>query len=252
MSTIINYQMSVFGDFMSYEPSLERMSALAKTPAELNLTLIPSTVDMISFDGAISPNGKMIAPQTLQRIQMIDTNQKMSLAVMLDRIDVNFLQANNEKAEQLQAISVEVLKLLKHAISVIGAKYWRISINLVNQINDDTPNGATVSTLFKALTQPLSHQVGKESIEWQIISNCPQDVSLGTGQNEKLNVITAISRQTNFETNNPCVITQFDVNTSVANRTYRFNADKLETFYSSALEIIMNLINDIEEKCKNE
>jgi hypothetical protein len=225
MQNIINYQMSVFGDFMSYEPTLERMNALAKTPPEMKLTLLPSTANIISLDGVVPQPNKTVVPKIVQRIQMVDTNQKLNLAIMPDRIDVNFTQQNNEEVEQLEVIALRAFSLIKHAISTIGANYWRIAINLAIQVNDES-DGTNVSKLYNALTKPLTHQAGKESVEWQIMSNCPQEVSLDVEQLEKLNVITIVSRQANMATNNPCVITQLDVNTSAVNRANRFNDAK--------------------------
>jgi hypothetical protein len=170
---------------------------------------------------------------------------------MPERIDVNFTQPNNENSEQLEIISARAFALLKHAISVVKANYWRIAVNLVIQADDDSSDSISGSMLFNALSKPLSHQVGKESIEWQIMSNCPQDVLLGEEESEKLNVITVLAQQVNLMTNAPVVITQLDVSTSAINREYRFNNEKLGNFYSSALQIIESIIRDVEEKWKN-
>jgi hypothetical protein len=251
MHNVINYQMSVFGDFTSYEPTLERMNALAKTPPELNLTLLPTMANVISLYGMIPQPTETVAPKIVQRIQMIDARQKLNLAIMPDRINANFAQQNNEEAEQLDEIALQAFSLLKHAISIVGADYWRMAINLAIQADDET-NGAKVSKLYNALIRPLSHQVEKKSVEWEIMSNCPQEVSLDAEQTEKLNVITIIARQVNSATNSPCLITQLDVNTSASNRDYRFDDDKLANFYTAALEIIKKINGDIQEKWGND
>jgi hypothetical protein len=252
MQKIINYQMSVFGDFKFYEPTLERMNSLAKTPAELNLKLLPSMATIIPLDNMVPQSGKINTPTVLQRIQMVDTDRKLSLVIMPERIDVNLAQTNSEEAEPLDIISEKALAVLKHAISIIEAKYWRIAINLESHKEDGSYDGANISALYNALALPLAHQVDREIIEWQIMSNCPQDVLFERGQSEKVNVITVLSRLQNLETNMPCVLAQLDVNTSATNRAYRFNDEEVEVFYSSAIEIIKNIIGDIEKKWQND
>jgi hypothetical protein len=251
MQNIINYQMSVFGDFMSYEPTLERMNALAKTPAEINLTLLPSTANVISLDCIISQPSEIAPPKVVQRIQMVDTGQKWNLVIMPDRIDVNFAQQSNDGAEQLDTVAPRAFSLMKHAITTVEANYWRIATNLAIQIDDES-DGASVSKLHNALIKPLTHQVEKESVEWQIMSNCPQEVSVDTAQTEKLNVITIITRQLDLATDNLCIITQLDVSTSATNRAYRFDGIKLTNFHSAALKIIKDINKDIQEKWENE
>jgi hypothetical protein len=257
MQTIINYQMSVFGEFRSYEPTLERMNALAKTPSELNVTMLPSTANIVMLDGIplhidLSLQGEIPPSKVLRCIQMVDTSEKISLLIMPERIDMNFAQQKYDNAEQLDDISLQAFKLLKHAISVVNEKYWRIAINLAIQSDDDSSDGNNVSILHNALTIPLRHQSDKESVEWQIMSNCPQDVQWGAEQSEKLNVISIISRQTNVTSGLPFFITQLDVNTSATNREPRFDDEKLEYFYTSTIEIIKEILGDIEEKWKND
>ena len=251
MTSIINYQMSIFGDYISYEPTLERMNNLAKTPSELNLTLLPSTSNVITIDG-ITIQGINQHPNMIQRIYMIDIKQNISLGVLLDRIDVNFSQTNVEDALGLNEISARVSKLLKHAISVIGASYWRIAINLTIQIEPDVNENQGINNLYNEFAKPLSHQIDKDNIEWQIMSNCPQGIMLANGENENVNVISIIARQVNPELNIPFIITQLDVNTLITNRAYRFNDVKIKNFELSAIDIISRIINEIEEKCDND
>ena len=248
MQSIINYQMSVFGDYSPIEPTLERMNVLANVPPELGITLIPSTANVISLP-TIANQGDITPPKVIQRISMVDKSQCWNIAVLPERIDVNYFQQRIEEPETFANISTRTMSLMKKTINNLDINYWRMAINFQMQFDDENDNKA--SALFSSLLLPMRHQIGKESIEWQIMSNCPYEIEIASNQKEVLNVISILAKQFNPVTVWPVVIAQLDINTSANNGALRFDDDKLDVFYKTAVGIANGFIKDIEEKWKN-
>jgi hypothetical protein len=253
MQSIINYQTSVFGDYMALEPTLERMNSLVNIPAELEITLLPSAANAINIAFPFpAPPGDMGIPQIIQRISMVDKSQHWNIGILPDRIDVNFSQLNAEDAEGLDSISSKAFALIKSTVTNLNVDFWRIAVNVVMQIDEGVESISKVNALYGKLAKPLAHQADKENVEWQVMSNCPQEMAVSENQRELLNVITTVSRQNNFFTSAPLINAHVDVNTSATNRTSRFDEHKHENFNATALEIINNIFEEFKEKWLND
>ena len=96
MQNIINYQTCVFGDYLTLEPTLERMNSLANIPSELGITLLPTTVNIINLNAPFPQEGTILS-KGIQRINMVDTTQKWGITILPERIDVNFQQQNGDR-----------------------------------------------------------------------------------------------------------------------------------------------------------
>ena len=100
MQNIINYQTCVFGDYLTLEPTLERMNSLANIPSELGITLLPTTVNIINLNAPFPQEGTILS-KGIQRINMVDTTQKWGITILPERIDVNFQQQNGDREKML-------------------------------------------------------------------------------------------------------------------------------------------------------
>ena len=248
MHSIINYQMSVFGDYSPIEPTLERMNILANVPPELGINLLPSTANVISLP-TNAQQGEIAPPQVIQRISMADKRKCWNIAVLPERIDVNYFQQKTDEPEDFENISAKASSLMRHTTDNLSINYWRLAINFQMLFDDENDN--KTSALFGSFSKPMQHQIGKECIEWQISSNYPHDAEIAKNHKEALNVISVISKQFHPITAWPVVIAQLDINTTAHNREYRFDDAKLEAFNETALGIANVFIGDMKEKWTN-
>jgi len=246
-STVI-FQASVFGDYLSIIPTLEVMNLLANVPTELEITLLPSTTNVVNLNTFIQEGGTA-PPTAVQRINMVDTNQRWSITILPERIDVSFNQQNIEDEEAFETIASKASVLLRKTINDLSVNFYRMAVNCTTQF--ENKNDCSTTALFDMLIKPMHHQIGRESIEWQVVSNCPREITLDSNHKELLNVISAVAWQVNPVTVRPAITAQFDVNTDAQNLMQRFSCDKLGTFCTTAVGMTSDFIRDIEEKMIN-
>ena len=248
MQNIINCQMSVFGEYAVIEPTLERMNLLAALPPELGITLLPSTTNVINLN-TLTPQGGINPPSVLQRICMVDTSQHWNISILPERIDVNFNQLSDENAKPFTEISHRAYSLLKKTVNDLDVNYNRMAVNCTMQYDDEDDRKS--SGLHDMLTRPMQHQIDRKSVEWQVMSNCPQEIELTDSHKEVLNFISVIERQFNLMAPWPFIMVRLDINTSAQNREFRFNDSKLEVFCNAAVDMANSFIEEVKEKWSN-
>ena len=246
MLPITNYQMSVFGDYAAIVPEIDLINKLVKAP--IDIQLLPSTANIVSVDipaYGVS-NGQ---PRVFQRIQLIDTMQNWTVAIMPERIDVTYSHREADEPKGVSQVSEAAHELLKHIVSVCNAIYGRMAINLTIIAKPETDEKLTA--FQNLLVRPLSFQSGKELIEWQVVANTPVVLELAKGRNEETNVICSFSRQNDLLSGAKFMVAHLDVNTSPVNMSPRFNVDMLKEFREKAITVTTGIIQEIEEKWSN-
>ena len=245
MLPIINYQMSVFGDYAAIIPEINLMTQLVNAPVDIQL--LPSMANVMSINMPINDvaNGQ---PKVLQRIQLIATTQQWNAVIMPDRIDVNFSQPVSDEVQDISQVSETTHKLIKHIVDVCEVKYGRMAINLAIAKPE---NEVKLNAFHNLLIRPLSFQSDKEIKEWKVIANTPTTFELAEGQVEVINVICSFSSQAEMAGSTKFLVAKLDVNTSPADMTPRFNAVTLDEFKHKAISVISNIIQEIEGMWEN-
>lgn len=242
MSYIANYQMSIFGEFKHITPEPALMNELLGINKELKL--LPSTIAVVSLDPR-EPNLNFNSIKPMPRIQIIEEEQKWNLAVLPDRIDINYALTDENKAEPLDMISACALLMLNNTVDILNIPFGRMSINM-SELLPIASIEETKAYYNKRVTA-LPFQAERDIFEWQILANSKDILSLKDGTSESINVITNQTLTKNIEDETQRRVgVSFDINTSPDNMSARFGKEHLNEFYNYAIAIINTLATQIE------
>lgn len=250
MLPVMNYQMSVFGDYLSITPNMELTEKLTKAPGSLKL--LPSIANVVHMG---APNVLDIMPgsgqpKVLLRLQLIDETQQWNAVIMPNRIDVNYTIPFGTNALSWETIANTAIELLRHMVLTCDVNFGRIAINLALLLLSNRDE--QLNEFSKRLIQPFAFQNGKESSEWGVRMNTPTSFVINEGKEEQINVIHELSLNSAMSVKNDknderrAAIAHIDVNTTAENMTPRFDSTALDIFKAQATGIINSMLVEIE------
>lgn len=234
METLLNYQMSCFGSYSHIRPNPDVISKLMEDFSYLNF--IPSTINAATID---VNSGSL---KTDSRIQIVSTDKKWNIAIMPNRIDVNYKgDSNNFSISELTSYAQKLMEL---AIKILRVKSGRLAINCTGIL--PKANNEILNKFYSKLVNPLEFYQNKEIYEWNIAMTGLDNILLNETL-EPTNIITNISLGHSDNVDDPIrVIVVLDINTLQDNMSERFDYECLSQFCIYANENLQLLNSNIE------
>lgn len=236
MSIALNYQLSAFGKF-AIVPVPNLITALMeKINAETDETFLPNIIN----SQQIEISSKKII--NVANLGFVSQNQKYSIAILNDRIDVNYNKVDDTDVdmEMFYGFSVNVLSAIMGHCEVLSN---RLAINIQRACEFD--GFEKLRTCGKKLVVSAAYYDDKELAEWSMRTNSQVTILLDERQ-EELNVITDISSGQDITGQKAVCLFHIDINTVPQKQSMRFTKDSLSMFVLNTKTIAQKLTSDIE------
>lgn len=236
MSVALNYQLSVFGKF-SIAPLPDVITDLMnKINTETNEIFLPNIINNQQIE---IPSNRITINANLG---FVTQNQQYNIAILNDRIDVNYNKVDQSNVDLLTfcAFSVKILVAIMDYFKIYSN---RLAINIQRVCDFD--NFEQLQLCGKKLVRSAAYYMDKEFAEWSMRTNSQVNIELDKHQ-EVLNVITDISSGQDITGQKAACLFHIDINTSPQNQSMRFGKDSLPAFIENTKDIAIGLINDVE------
>ncbi len=236
MAHPINYQLSIFGTY-SVPPTPENitslMTAINGETAEMFLP------NLITGQQVEIPSNRIT---TISNLGYITQNQKYSVSVLNDRIDViyNRIDDTDLTIDQFYALAVKVLRAI---IDACHLKARRLAVNI--QVLDDTLSEQQIANLGKKVTLSAEYYSQKPLIEWTTRINSESVIRINSLE-ECLNTILNITTAKATFDQPTALIYHLDINTLPQLSDLRFDATSLDEFVCEVMPIATEIIRDVE------
>lgn len=242
MSVALNYQLSAFGKLM-IEPTPDTITALMnKINQETDEIFLPNIINSQQIE---IPSNKIT---TVANLGFVTQSQQYSIAILNDRIDVNYNKTTDTdiSMETFYAFSVKALSAIMDYFEIVSN---RLAVNIqraceLNSFEDLRACG-------KRLVTGAAYYNSKEFAEWSTRINAQENIELNESQ-ERLNIITDISSGQDITGQKAACLFHIDINTIPQNQNMRFDKKALPSFVENAKSIATELTDDIERLIMNE
>ena len=242
MSITLNYQLSVFGNY-TISPTPDTISTLmGKINDTTQKTFLPNIINSQQIE---LPSNKIT---TLSNLGFVSQDQKFSIAILNERIDINYSRIDDSDID-IRSFYEFAVKALVVIIEHSGIVSNRLAIN-IHQVNE-VESFEKLKVLGKSLIKTPTYYNDKNYEEWSLRTNSNFGVTI-TDNQEILNIITELSSTQNTSSQKAGVLCHVDINTLQYNQNLRFGVTELNPFVESALNIASNILNDIERLIGNE
>lgn len=236
MSVALNYQLSVFGKF-TIAPLPDVITTLMnKINEETQETFLPNIINNQQIE---IPSNRIT---TTANLGFVTQNQQYSIAILNNRIDVNYNKTDelDVDIETFYAFSVKVLVAIMDYCAIASN---RLAINIQQVCEFDSFE--KLYSCGKRLVNSAAYYNDKEFTEWSIRINSQVNIELDERQ-EVLNVITDISSGQDITGQKAACLFHIDINTIPQNQSMRFRKDSLPSFVQNAKAIATVLMGDVE------
>lgn len=236
MSVALNYQLSVFGKF-TIAPLPDVITTLMnKINEETQETFLPNIINNQQIE---IPSNRIT---TTANLGFVTQNQQYSIAILNNRIDVNYNKTDelDVDIETFYAFSVKVLVAIMDYCAIASN---RLAINIQRVCEFDSFE--KLYSCGKRLVNSAAYYNDKEFTEWSIRINSQVNIELDERQ-EVLNVITDISSGQDITGQKAACLFHIDINTIPQNQSMRFRKDSLPSFVQNAKAIATVLMGDVE------
>ena len=242
ISVALNYQLSVFGKF-TITPTPDIIVALMnKINTETKEIFLPNIINSQQIE--IMSN----KITTIASLGFVTQNQRYSIAILNDRIDVNYNKADDSNID-IETFYDFSVKVLSAVMDYFGIASNRLAINI--QQVCEFGSFEDLRMCGKKLVVAAAYYNDKEFSEWSMRTNSQVNIPLGE-QQEVVNVITDISSGQDMTGQKAACLFHIDINTAPQNQSMRFNKDSLLSFVQSAETIAVKLIGDVERLVGND
>ena len=236
MSVALNYQLSVFGKF-TIAPLPDVITALMnKINTETQEIFFPNIINSQQIE---IPSNKIT---TIANLGFVTQNQQYNIAILNDRIDVNYNKTDDSDVdiETFYEFSVRALVAI---MDYFGIASNRLAINIQRVCEFDSFE--KMRSCGKKLVASAAYYNDKEFAEWSTRTNSQVSISLDERQ-EVLNVITDVSSGQDVTGQKAACLFHIDINTAPQNQSMRFRKDSLPSFVQNAKAIAIQLTRDVE------
>lgn len=226
MNQIIMLQASLFGSFdnIKLDPVLA-----SKLINEFGNKLMPSTVKLATLNPM---DGRLY---TEDRLNMVSSDEEVSIAFLPNRIDANYAMKNTPlSACDIEKKLDELQCYLSTATTYFSEVGNRLAIN-GRFINTEIPFSA--DNYFK-LNGFFS---GKDLAEWSLRTNTITHFTIAESD-EDVNNILELSLSHNVE-GDVALMVSFDINTSATRNNMRFSDKSLPEFFVQALANLAEMVS---------
>ena len=235
MDKILNYQVSLFGQFMNIKPEQTLINKLLSVLKDF----LPGVTNVSSIN--ILTN----QIQVEERMQFVSSDRSYSIVFLPDRIDICYIynpSLKNEKSfDEIIKKSSELLSILNEEFPTLPSNRLATSCNCLSK-KFDTKD---YTDFINAQTNKDIFFKDKKLFEWGIRYNSKFEEIISE-KAELTNHIIDIKKafQNNSETNQFVIL--FDINTDPTNISNRFAFTDLINFQSTSNTLIKGYINAIE------
>ena len=235
MDKILNYQVSLFGQFMNIKPEQTLINKL--------LSILKDFLPGVTNVSSINILTNQI--QVEERMQFVSSDRSYTIVFLPDRIDICYIynpSLKNEKGfdEIIKKIS-ELLSLLNNEFPTLPSNRLATSCNCLSK-KFDTQD---FSDFINSQTNKDIFFKDKKLFEWGIRYNSKFEETISE-KAELTNHIIDIKKafQNNSETNQFVML--FDINTDPTKISNRFAFTDLINFQNTSNTLIKGYINAIE------
>lgn len=235
MSTVINYQLSIFGKF-SILPTPDAISKLmAGINQETQKIMLPN---MITSQQIEIPSNRISA---ISNLGFITQDQMYNIAILNDRIDVTYNKVNDADVNQdeFYSFAVKALSVIIDYASIVAN---RLAANV--QYICEMADFDTMRAKGKGILKNAAYYDGKDYAEWSLRTNALDSVNINDAD-EGINVITDISSAQNAA-GKALIAFHIDINTLPQNTNLRFGKEALVPFVEGITPIASRIATDVE------
>lgn len=238
MSTGLNYQLSIFGDY-EIKPTPENMTEIMSiVNQETDMIFLPS---LITGQRCDSPGGLI---RTTSNLGLVTQDQRYNIAILDDRIDINYNKQNsNLKDPDVDDFYNIASKIIVAIMNNRHVRARRLASNL--QMLIDTLSEDAIWELGKKMVSRPDFAKEKPTLEWSCRLNVSTDIPILEKQ-EDLNVIVDINSARAIADQKLVLLYHIDINTFPKNTDLRFNEGAIPQFTDGATPLAKQIINDIE------
>lgn len=236
MAIVLNYQLSVFGNY-SISPSPETITELMNTINKATGALF--LPNLISGQQVEIPTNRITA---ISNLGYVTQNQKYNIAILNDRIDITY--------NRIDSIDLPLEDFYGFAVKALGAimqnqnlQARRLAINIqavANNLSSDQ-----IAELGKQLIKCVAYYEDKPFVEWSTRINSESSIQLAESE-EKLNTILEIAMAKSMPLQKPALIYHLDINTMPQKTDLRFNGTSLAEFVDAVKPIVGNVLGNVE------
>jgi hypothetical protein len=233
----IIYQISVFGDFTSIQPSPDIIKSMINKLSKYEM--LPAVFQEGSI--MLSFNPELSKTETTNRLQMVSPTKSINIMFASNRIDINRTPIDISVGVSYADLT-ELFDILTIAVS--GLSFTRIGYNTTSLLNNPPV------PISKKLQPRLTHYDVLDELTLSV--NKRTDITFGDHSCEKSNIIL-IAQKTMGQlliNNQPIavdngLIIQFDINTTPDVTEPRFFAEQTKAYVISAEQIRKNILDDL-------
>ena len=236
MSVALNYQLSIFGKY-SITPTPEIVTSLMtdinKATGEL---FLPNIINSQQIE---IPSNRI---STISNLAFTTQDQKFSIALMNERIDVSYNRVVSTEISINDFYSLAE-KALSAIMSNANLMSNRLAVNI--QMLVEIQNADQLNVLGSTLIKSADYYGDKTLCEWSTRVNSKSTISI-SGKDEGINTITDISTAQSIQGQKPGLLYHIDINTLPQNAGMRFDNSALRPFIDGVIPIATQIIHDVE------
>lgn len=225
------YKFSVFGDFDRIQPTPEILNALLQKYGENGF--IPSLANELR----VNPDNPQ-QTMTFQRVILLNTKNKESIAILENRIDYEFQYDHDYVLDDMRIN--ELIDKINNVISYLFDKFDvnsnRIAVNIDCYV---IPKEEDYMTILEKFQTPINFINKSEYIDYSVRTLIRKDTNLSNVR-ETCNIISNITLGDFNKAENESVkhfrgfLVHSDINTIGENITYRFDSNAISPFITRA------------------
>lgn len=238
MSTGLNYQLSIFGDY-EIRPTPENITEVMKIVNEaVDLIFLPSLITGQRID---LPDSGI---RTMSNLGLVTQDQMYNIAILDDRIDINYNKQNgNFKDTDIDDFYKMASKIITAIMNQLKVRARRLAINL-QMLIDTLAEDNILELGKKMIAQPVFAE-NKPTLEWSSRLNVLVDIPI-LGKQEELNVITDINTARAIADQKLVLLYHIDINTFPKKTDLRFNESAIIDFLDGATPVAKQAVADME------
>lgn len=230
MEKILNYQISLFGNFDDIKANTDTYNLFTKYFP----SFLPSVIKLAAFDMRTN------AIKNDSRLQLISSDQLYSINFLPDRVDViyNWNPTANLETD-VTKISKELLEYVRNLSIVLESKTgYRLATSCNILSKENTPQ--EMNSIISRFSSPQNFfEQENNTFEWSLRYNAQFDMTFAS-KTELTNHIVSIEKTPNNPKNQFIVL--FDINTNPQNQSLRFTFADLGIFSNEANKKIQEYI----------
>ena len=179
---------------------------------------------------------------TISNLGYITQDQKFNIAILNDRVDINYNRLDETDISLSDFYSFAVLAM-QSIMDTFHLKSYRLAANI--HVLATTIESTQIPKLGKQLIKTATYYDKKPFVEWSTRINSESYIKVDE-QDETLNTILSVDTVFSPQDQQPSVLYHIDINTLPQKTALRFLSSSLKDFVDATMPIVERILCDVE------